>query len=319
MTRHVVATLACLGALVSAPAHAQSLAGKRVLFVNSYHQGYPWSDGEEAGAAQALAGSGVKLDFYRMDTKRHDGEKFFKDESQKVKALVESSKPDVVVVADDNATKVMVQYFKNTAQPWVFCGVNWDASVYGLPYKNATGVNEVALTVQLLDTLKGYAKGGRIGFLTVDSETERTEGRYYKKQLKIQFAQEKYVKTLADWKDTFKRMQGEVDLLLLGNFAGINDWNEADAAAWALEYGRIPSGGMYDFMMPYTMIGMTKIAEEQGILSGKMVLAILKGASPASIPVAENKQAKLFVNVKLASKAGIVFKPELVRNAEVIK
>jgi ABC-type uncharacterized transport system substrate-binding protein len=76
---------------------------------------------------------------------------------------------------------------------------------------------------------------------------------------------------------------------------------------------------MYDFMMPYTMIGMTKIAEEQGILSGKMVLAILKGTSPASIPVTENKQAKLFVNVKLASKAGIIFKPELVRNAEVIK
>jgi ABC-type uncharacterized transport system substrate-binding protein len=319
MTRLAVATLACLGALVATPVHAQSLAGKKVLFVNSYHQGYAWSDGEEAGAAQSLAGSGVKLDFYRMDLKRHTDEKWYKDESQKVKALIESSKPDVVIVSDDLATKVMVANFKNTAQPWVFCGVNWDSSVYGLPFSNATGMNEVALTEQLLESLKAYAKGNRIAFLTVDSETERTEGRYYKKQLKLQFVQEKYVKTLAEWKDAFKKIQDEADVLLLGNFAGINDWNEASAAAFVLENAKIPSGGMYDFMMPYSMIGMTKIAEEQGIWAGKTTLSILKGSAPSSIPVAANKQAKLYANVKLASKAGIVFKPELIRNAEVIK
>jgi ABC-type uncharacterized transport system substrate-binding protein len=76
---------------------------------------------------------------------------------------------------------------------------------------------------------------------------------------------------------------------------------------------------MYDFMMPYAMLGMTKIAEEQGILAGKMALAILKGAAPSSIPVTQNKEAKLYLNVKLASRAGIVFKPELVKAAEILK
>ncbi len=306
-----------LALLVAAPAQAQS--GKRVLFVNSYHDGYPWSDGEEAGTKQALAGSGVKLEFYRMDTKRHGDDKWFKEQSQKLKALIDSEKPDVVIVADDNATKVMVQHYKNTSQKWVFCGVNWDASVYGLPFSNATGMNEVALTEQLLDNLKVYAKGNRIGFLTVDTETERTEGRWYKKQLKVQFVAEKYVKTLAEWKDQFRKMQDQVDLLLLGNFAGINDWNEADAAAWALEYSKVPSGGMYDFMMPYTMLGMTKIAEEQGIWAGKAALQILQGTPPSAIPVTQNRDAKLMLNVKLASRAGIVFKPTLVKNAVVLK
>ncbi len=314
--RHL-ARLAAL--LVPLSAAAASPEGKTVLFVNSYHEGYAWSDGEEAGARQVLSGSGVKLDFYRMDTKRHGDEKFLKEQIQKVKAYIDQHRPAVVIASDDNAAKAMVQNFKNVSLPWVFCGVNWDASVYGLPFKNATGMNEVALTSQLVEALKAYAKGGRVGFLTVDTEVERVEGRYYHDQLKLKFASEKYVKTFADWKDAFKRMQGEVDVLLLGNFAGINDWNEAAAAAFAAENSRIPSGAMYDFMMPYAMLGMTKIAEEQGLWAGKTALAILKGASPASIPVTANKEAKLYLNVKLASKAGIVFKPDLVKNAEILK
>jgi ABC-type uncharacterized transport system substrate-binding protein len=313
---HRIARLAVLLLPLSAAAAPE---GKTVLFVNSYHQGYAWSDGEEAGTRQVLAGAGVKLDFYRMDTKRHGDDKWMKDQIQKVKAYIEQHRPDVVIVSDDSAAKAMVQNFKNVSLPWVFCGVNWDASVYGLPFKNATGMNEVALTGQLVDALKAYAKGGRVGFLTVDTDVERTEGRYYHDHLKLKFAAEKYVKTFADWKESFQRMQGEVDVLLLGNFAGINDWNEAAAAAFAAEHSRIPSGAMYDFMMPYAMLGMTKIAEEQGIWAGKTALAILKGTPPSAIPVTANKEAKLYLNVKLASKAGIVFKPDLVKNAEILK
>jgi ABC-type uncharacterized transport system substrate-binding protein len=319
MIKKMLLALIFLTALASVAAGGESSPGKKILFINSYHQGYAWSDGEEAGAVQALAGSGVKLDFYRMDMKRRPDDKHFKEEGQKVKALIEAEKPNVVIVSDDHATQVMVEYYKNAALPWVFCGVNWDSSVYGLPFTNATGMNEVALTQQLLDNLKGYAKGSRIGFLTVDSPTERVEGRWYKKQLNVQFAQEQYVKTFAEWKENFVRMQGQVDLLLLGNFAGINDWNEAAAAAWALEHSKVPSGVMYDFMMPYAMLGMTKIPEEQGIWAAKAALAILKGASPGSIPVTENKGAALMINVKIASHAGIVFKPELVKHAQVIK
>jgi ABC-type uncharacterized transport system substrate-binding protein len=76
---------------------------------------------------------------------------------------------------------------------------------------------------------------------------------------------------------------------------------------------------MYDFMMPYAMLGLVKVAGEQGIWAGKSALAILKGAPPSSIPVAANKEGQIMVNVKLASKAGVVFKPELVRNAVVLK
>ncbi len=308
-----------LFAAIAALAPGFGQAAGRVLFVNSYHQGYPWSDGEEAGARQVLNGSGVQLEFYRMDTKRHPEAKWFEDQSKKLKAKIDAEKPDVVIVADDNAVRVMAKYYKNANQKWVYCGVNWDPGNHGLPFSNATGMTEVAPVDRVIEVLKGYARGSRVGFLTVDSETERTEGRAYAKQLKLKFAAEKYVKTLAEWKEQFKKMQNEVDVLFFGNYAGINDWNEAEAAAWALEYSRIPSGSAYDFTMPYTMLGMTKIAEEQGIWAGKAALQIVKGTPPSGIAPVQNKEYQLFLNVKLASRAGVVFKPELLKNASVFK
>jgi ABC-type uncharacterized transport system substrate-binding protein len=316
MTRRIVLALAL--ALSAAPASAQS--GKKVLLVNSYHQGYEWSDGIEEGAAKVLRASGVAVEFFRMDTKRHGDPAAKKQAGLDAKAAIEKSKPDVVIVSDDNAVQYVLQpFYRDSAIPFVFCGVNWDASGYGLPYKNTTGMLEVALTTQLVDKLKEYAKGKRVGFLTVDTETERSEQKAYREKLKLQFAQERFVKTLADWKKGFLEMQSQVDVLLLGNFAGINDWNEADARAFAEANTRIPSGGMYDFMMPYAMLGLVKVAQEQGIWSGKAALAILKGEKPSAIPIASNKEGQIMVNVKLASKAGVVFRPELVRNAVVVK
>jgi hypothetical protein len=316
MSPRIVVALAL--ALAASRAPAQS--GKKVLFVNSYHQGYEWSDGIEEGAAKVLRASGVAVEFFRMDTKRHGDEASKKKAGLEAKAAIERSKPDLVIVSDDNAVKYLLEpFYRDAALPFVFCGVNWDASGYGLPYKNATGMVEVALTTQLVDKLKEYAKGKRVGFLTVDTETERYEQKAYHEKLKLQFAQERFVKTLADWKKGFQEMQSQVDVLLLGNFAGINDWNEAEAKAWAEANTRIPSGGMYDFMMPFTMLGLVKVAQEQGIWSGKTALAILKGQKPSAIPIASNKEGQIMVNVKLASKAGVVFKPELVRNAVVMK
>lgn len=48
----------------------ESFTGKRVLYVNSYHQGYPWSDGISDAIKQVLKPAGVELQIAYMDTKR---------------------------------------------------------------------------------------------------------------------------------------------------------------------------------------------------------------------------------------------------------
>ena len=122
---------------------SQSLAGKKVLFVDSYHEGYAWGDGIISGIKTVLEGSGVELKIFRMDTKRN-GEKAFKESAAlKAKAEIEDFKPDVVIAGDDNASKyLVVPYYKDASLPFIFCGVNWDATGYGFPFKNVTGMLE---------------------------------------------------------------------------------------------------------------------------------------------------------------------------------
>jgi ABC-type uncharacterized transport system substrate-binding protein len=70
-------------------------------------------------------------------------------------------------------------------------------------------------------------------------------------------------------------------------------------------------------MMPYAMLGYAKVAEEQGAWAAKAALEVLQGKEPGSIAITPNKQAKILINPRLAAKAGVIFKPELVRNAQV--
>ncbi len=59
-SRLLFAASAALLLVAAAPAHAQ-LAGKKVLIVNSYHEGYAWSDGEEKSARLVLEGAGFTV------------------------------------------------------------------------------------------------------------------------------------------------------------------------------------------------------------------------------------------------------------------
>lgn len=308
------------GVFFSASLFGQSATGKKVLFVDSYHSGYEWSDGILRGLKAGLQGSGVVLDVFHMDTKNNPADDFKKQAGLKAKAHIEQTKPNLVIVADDNATNyLLMPFYKNAALPFLFVGINWEASAYGLPYSNATGMLEVALVSQLVANLKEYAKGDRVGFITGDSETERKELKSYKEILKLQFASEKFVKTFAEWKDEYKKMAGSVDMILFGNNAGIKDWNQAEAVKLVTENAKVPTGTINDYIMPYVMIGMVKIPDEFGLWAAENSIKILKGESPKGIPMVQNKQQKLMLNVGLASKAGIVIKPALLKNATIVK
>jgi len=315
-----LAVAALVAALALHPAPAAAQAGKKILFINSYHEGYPWSDGEEKGAKAALAGTGVELRFHRMDTKRHQEEAFRAKAGQKAREEIEAWKPDLVIVADDPAVKYVLEaYYKDAKLPFVFCGVNWDASKYGLPYRNATGMVEVAPVKELIANLRAQAKGARLGYLSVDTETERIEAPAYAKVIGGPFAVEVLAKSFDEWKAAFQKMQTETDMVLFGNTTGLKNFNEKEAAAFVLSSTKVPTGCAYDFMMPYAMLGFTKIEEEQGAWAASAALRILKGESPSAIAITQNRQSKILMNLKIAGAAKVVFRPEIVRNAQVVQ
>ncbi|MCB1829087.1 MAG: hypothetical protein H6964_05910 [Chromatiaceae bacterium] len=292
--------------------------GKRVLFIDSYHAGYEWSDGVTAGVERTLQGSGVELKVFRMDTKRNKEDAFKQEAAQKAKAEIDSFKPDVVIAADDNASKFLIQpFYKDAALPFVFCGVNWDESVYGYPYKNVTGMVEVSGVKELVGLLQQFAKGGRIGLLAEDSLTERKEAENYKSKLGIE-VQPAYIQSFAEWKQKFTEMQDQVDILIIGNTAGLPDFDEQAATAHALANAKIPSGAVQTGPMSFALVGYLKVAEEQGSWAAESALKILGGTSPADIPITRNKDGKIVINLKMAEASGIDIPYSLIETATLV-
>lgn len=310
-------SLACVLSLCM-PSFSAGLAGKKVLFVDSYHEGYPWSDGITTAVKAVVEPSGAELKIVRMDTKRNKGDEFMKAAALKVKGVIEEFKPDVVIAADDNASKfLIVPYYTGSDLPFVFCGLNWDASVYGFPTKNVTGMVEVSPVPQLLEQLKPFAKGDRVGHLAGDVTSAHKEGTNIKKIFGLDLV-EIYAKDLAAWKKGFDEIQGQVDMLIVGNTAGIEGWDNADAAAYATAHTKIPTGATQVFIADYAIVTFGKVAEEQGTWASEAALKILGGTSPADIPVVKNQEGELIVNVKIAQAAGIEIPFELIQSANKV-
>jgi hypothetical protein len=139
---------------------ANTYKGKKILYINSYHEGYEWSDGVTKGIQSILDNTDIELKIILMDTNRNTSEDFKKQAGLKAKKAIEDFKPDVVIASDDNAFKyVIMPYYKNVELLVVFCGLNWDTAIYDAPYTNTTGMIEVALIPQLLKRLRLYPRG----------------------------------------------------------------------------------------------------------------------------------------------------------------
>jgi len=293
--------------------------GKKILWVNSYHEGYPWSDGIETGLHEVFDGTGVELKIVEMDTKRNPDEAFGQSAGMKAKAEIDAFQPDVVIASDDNAQKhLVVPFLKDTELPVVFNGVNWDALAYGYPTSNVTGMVEVELPDQLVELLKAHANGERIGYLTIDTETERKVVDTYNQRFFDGQMQPYWVKTQDEFKTAFLAAQQEVDILFMGNNAGSDKWNEEEMKQFVLRNAIVPTGSINDWMAPYSLLTLAKSAKEQGIWSAQAALQILDGTPVSEISVVENKKGEMIVNLDFADKLGVVFAPSLLKNALIL-
>jgi ABC-type uncharacterized transport system substrate-binding protein len=292
----------CIAGMVMAfSAHA----AKRVLYVDSYHEGFEWSDGITSAVKSVMNNANVNLKIFRMDTKRNTDEAYKKNVALQAKALIASFHPDVVIASDDNASKYLIMpYFKDASLPFVFCGVNYNADDYGFPYSNVTGMIELPPAIKLIYSLKHFKRIVTVGYLAADTLTERKDGYYTNQDVREDFV-ERYVKTFNEWKRAFNDLQDKVDVLIIGNNGGIRDWDKAEAERFALRNTRIPTGCLLDWIAPVAFLGATRSAEEQGRYAAETALKIINGTPPSSIPVVGNVEANIIINMKIAKKLGI--------------
>jgi ABC-type uncharacterized transport system substrate-binding protein len=275
---------------------------KRCLYINSYHKGYEWSDGIEAAAYATLKSTCSMKTFY-MDTKNHDGVDFAKSKALEAKAWIDTEKPDVVIVADDSAVEyVLMAHYKDKKLPFVFCGINWEAKKYGLPYKNATGMIEVAPVEDLVAQIKEILPRAKVAvYLSGDVEADRVNHLVYQQVYKKHnmTLKSSFAKTMKEWKTKFIESQ-KADVVILANYVGIHDWSYDEAKSIVKAHGKKVSLTYHEFMKPLATMSLTKIPAEQGEWAGKVAIEILNGTAPEKIPVAVNRRWNMYVNEEVA-------------------
>jgi ABC-type uncharacterized transport system substrate-binding protein len=273
-------------------------AQPKCLFVSSYHQGYAWSDGVERGLRSTLDGH-CELRQFDMDTKRKKSIEDKQAAAMEARQLIDTWRPDVVITADDNAAKYLIQpFFRDADTPFVFCGINWTAKEYGFPYSNATGMIEVAPVQAMVEEAQALVPNARrtlyIGANTATEKKNADRLRRATERLGLVFEQ-RLASSLAEWIDAYSAGQ-DYDFIIIGSNAGINDWDNKAVREAILPLTRRLTVTSHTWMMPVSMLGMTKVPEEQGEWAGQVALQILAGAKPHEFPIVANRKWDLYLN-----------------------
>ncbi len=295
---------------------------KNVLLLNSYHNGYLWSDGITNGVQRAFSGSSVELHIDYMDTKRQFGSDYQKLLSQILSLKHNRHKYDAVIVSDDNAFNFVSenreQIFGST--PLIFCGVNYlqRQRLEGMP--NVTGVNEQAdinanlnlirkihpdcrkIVIITDNTTTGKRIQEEVGKIRADRNGRSPEAALMPElELIYDVGVDELIESLHILdKETivlytffFRDKNGVFLEYDIGAELVSENSKRPVYVAWDFSFGKGAVGG-------YLVTGI-----DQGIEAGRKALAILNGTRPEDIPIQYDTPAQLTFDFRQLKRHGI--------------
>ena len=295
---------------------------RKVLYINSYHQGYGSSDDITQGIREVFNDQDIKLKIFYMDSKRNNSQQYLENVVREALELIQSYNPDLIIASDDNAvSQIVAPFLKETHIPVVFCGVNWSCEPYGLPVSNITGMLEMLPFREGIEMFMPYFPDSKE--ITIISENTASEQKNieYLEQLTVAMNMEMQYILVDDfnaWKEAFTHANFYSDMIYMPTNGAIKNWDHEEAVKFIKASIKVPVLTCDDFMMPYCVFGLTKIQQEQGIWAAETALKILQGQNPKEIPVARNQQTRAWFNKDLAEI--ITFEPghEFIANCTII-
>ena len=126
------------------------------------------------------------------------------------------------------------------------------------------------------------------------------------------------VNRFEDWKKEFLIANEDADLIFTFTHGAIKGWQEDEAAAFVMEHIKKPIFTVEEHMMPYCVLGFSKVAREQGDWIGARALEILNGTPVDTIEMTKNKQTRNFLNQPLADKIGFHPSRELLDSCQIM-
>ncbi len=298
MTRFAALLMALLLATVilsPATASAQKIR-KNILFLNSYHNGYSWSDNIFTGIKETLEQSdyAIVLQVEYMDSKKFHYEDTVQTLISLYRDKFRDKHFDLIMVSDNIAYDFILRYGEQLfpGVPVVFCGVN-DFDQKSLEGRNITGVIESFDVAANLDLALRLHPGMRrmvvIGDQSVTGKAIRTQIKQalplFKDQLQIEFWDEYSLEQMLGWirdakPDTFFYfipMYRDID----GQFYSAQELLQRVRANT-----NAPLYSNWSFLLGSGIVGGKLLSgEAHGAAAANLALEVLSGRNPQELPI----------------------------------
>lgn len=281
--------------------------GRSVLMLNSYHQGFPWSDGIYNGFKERIAQAGVSIDLQveYLDTKRYSVDEMFPLMTTLL-ARKGTKRFDVIVVTDNNALSFLMKYREAyfAGIPVVFVGINSFSKAMIGADNLITGIAESTdpdANFQLL--LKMHPNMKEVVLLSDATPTGLAEQVNFS-QAAAKYASRFSVRSISDW--SLPELKAQLTALdkdsvifrlpLHRDNTGLS-MSLKESIAFLLESSSVPIYSAWDTAIAEGLVGgYVATSTLQGVAAADYLLEILKGRAVSELPVVLESPAEAVFN-----------------------
>lgn len=264
-----------------------------IVFIHSYHTDYPWVKEYRGGFMDTIEAHSILE--YEMDTKRQPSANFDKIAKQAL-AFIELEKPKLVVLADDNALKLLGPALIEQALPLVFLGINANPRHYIRLNKNVSGTLERPLLKRSILMLHELLP--KMTNLKVLMDSNPTSYAILETSFDDKFHQTisgvkvdiSLEKTFNDWKSSTRSLKdNHYDALIIANYAALTDDQKQnvsldEVSEWTSKNTQVPLFAFWGYSIGKgkAIGGLIISGVQQGVEAAKKVNQyFLTGKLPA--------------------------------------
>jgi|GEM_PF-6591312 len=280
---------------------------KRILLINSYHQGLSWTDSITSNIARTLKSDSIILDIEYLDGKRTLLTNFYQTYLQFFHQKYSLYKPHIIIASDNLALDFSIALRKrlNQAIPIVFCGINnfSDTLIHKEP--NITGLVEISSPLEtVMAALSLHPNTKTVYVICDNTETGIAEQIHAKNQLKlIENTQFQWLVNIseAELLEAIKKIDTESLILLILFNRDVNNqyFSYEEIAQKIAEVAPCPIYGLWDFYLGHGVLGGHLInGATQGKITARLALDILRRGSADGIPVVREESNRWIFDYK---------------------
>ncbi|QNF14258.1 hypothetical protein HQ399_07330 [Aeromonas jandaei] len=268
----------------------------RILVISSYHPDYLWDISYNQGLVDGLKEKHQISHFY-MDTKRRPREEFDGIAQQAI-AFYLKSKPDIVVLGDDNAINYLASEISSLGTPVVFLGMNENPRLKGfVGHPKITGVLERPLLKRNISEMSQMMGGLNKALVLFDSSNVALTAieDEFKTQTELRVGQTRvYSQLLGEydlWQEAvLNSKKNGYGAIFLGLYHTLLDENgkhvnEKTVLEWTSRHSPVPVFCFWEFTVGKGMAigGLVLDGKDQGLQAAALINNILAGALPKTL------------------------------------